>query len=57
MVYAFFPPAPRSQRQVDLCEFKANLVYRTSSRTARAVYKETLSQKQNKTKQKFDLGW
>jgi hypothetical protein len=25
------------QRQVDLCEFKANLVYRGSSNTARAT--------------------
>ena len=27
-------PALGRQRQVDLCEFKANLVYKTSSRTA-----------------------
>ena len=25
------------QRQTDLCEFEANLVYRMSSRTARAI--------------------
>ena len=38
------------QRQVDLCEFKASLVYKASSRTANI---EILSQiKQNKTKQK-----
>ena len=30
-------PALGRQRQVDLCEFKSNLVYRVSSRTARAV--------------------
>ena len=29
-------PAHRRQRQVVLCEFEANLVYRMSSRTARA---------------------
>ena len=27
-------PAVRRQRQADLCEFKASLVYRASSRTA-----------------------
>ena len=30
-------PALRRQRQVDLCEFEASLVYRVSSRTARAT--------------------
>ena len=30
-------PALRRQRQVDLCEFEASLVYKASSRTARAV--------------------
>ena len=30
-------PALRRQRQVDLCEFEASLVYRASSRTVRAV--------------------
>ena len=30
-------PAHGRQRQVDLCEFEASLVYRASSRTARAV--------------------
>ena len=30
-------PALRKQRQVDFCEFKASLVYRVSSRTARTV--------------------
>jgi hypothetical protein len=30
-------PALRRQRQVDLSEFKAILVYRTNSRTARAT--------------------
>jgi len=30
-------PALRRQRQVDLCEFKASLVYRVSSRTGRAA--------------------
>ena len=30
-------PALGKQRQVDLCEFEASLVYRASSRTVRAV--------------------
>ena len=30
-------PAHRRQRQVDLCEFKASLVYTVSSRSARAT--------------------
>ena len=30
-------PALGRQRQVDLCEFKASLVYRGSSRTAKAT--------------------
>ena len=33
-----FPqPAHMLQRQADLCEFEASLVYKASSRTARAV--------------------
>ena len=30
-------PAPERQRQVDLCEFEASLVYKASSRTGRTV--------------------
>ena len=47
-------PALRRQRQVDLCEFEASLVYRASSRTdptGSKSYGGTLSQK-TKTKQK-----
>jgi hypothetical protein len=33
----FSLPALRRQRQADLCEFKDSLVYRVSSRTARAT--------------------
>jgi hypothetical protein len=29
-------PAPRRQRQVEFCEFKASLIYKVSSRMARA---------------------
>jgi hypothetical protein len=34
------------QRQEDLCEFKASMVYRVSSRTARATQKNPVSKKQ-----------
>ena len=30
-------PALRKQRQVDLCQFEANLVYKASSRTYKAT--------------------
>jgi hypothetical protein len=40
-------PALGRQRQVELCEFKASLVYRVNSVQPR-LHKETLSQKQNK---------
>ena len=44
-------PALGRQRQVDLNEFEASLVYKASSRTARTVtHRNPLSQKQNKTK-------
>ena len=39
----------KKQREADLCEFKASLVYVVSSRTARTVTQRNLSQ--NKTKQ------
>jgi hypothetical protein len=41
------------QRQADLCEFEASLVYRVSSRTARATLRNPISNKtrKNKTKQ------
>jgi hypothetical protein len=35
-----------------ISEFKASLVYRVSSRTARAIQRNSVSKKQNKTKQK-----
>ena len=37
--------ALRRQRQVDLIEFKASLVYRVSSRTARATQRNSVSEK------------
>jgi hypothetical protein len=43
------------QRQADLYDFEANLVYKLSSRTTRAVQRNPVSKKQNKTKQKIAL--
>jgi len=37
-------PALGRQRQADLCEFGASLVYRESSRTARATQKNLVSE-------------
>jgi hypothetical protein len=36
-------PAFGRQRQVDICEFKASLFYRRSSRTTRAIPKNSAS--------------
>jgi hypothetical protein len=44
-------PVLKRQRQADLCEFKASLVYRVNFRTARATQRNPVSTKQNKTKQ------
>jgi hypothetical protein len=44
-------PKLRRQRQVDLCKFKASLVYRASSRIAKAVIQRNPVLK-NKQKQK-----
>jgi hypothetical protein len=38
-------PALGRQRQVDLCEFEASLVYRMSSRTARAIQRNPCLEK------------
>ena len=38
-------PALRRQRHVDLYEFKDSQVYKVSSRIARVLYRETLTQK------------
>ena len=39
-------PALGSQRQVDLCEFEASLVYKGGSRIARATQRNPVSEKQ-----------
>ena len=36
-------PTLRRQKQVDLCEFKVSLLYRGSSRTARAIQRSPVS--------------
>ena len=47
-------PAFRKWRQVDLCEFKASLVYRVSSRIIRTTHRNPVSKNQNQpTKQKL----
>lgn len=50
-------PAPKRQRQADVSEFKASLVYGVSSWIARAAEKSCLKTKQHKktTKQKTDV--
>jgi hypothetical protein len=45
------PSIPRRQRQVDLCEFKASLVYRVSSRTVKATQRNPVLK--NKTNKSF----
>jgi hypothetical protein len=41
-------PALGRQRQVDLCEFEASIVYRASARTARAIWSDPVSKKKKK---------
>jgi hypothetical protein len=41
-------PTLRKQRQADLCEFQASMVYRVSSKTARVTQWDPVSKKQNK---------
>jgi hypothetical protein len=46
----------RRQRQVDLCEFEASLVYRLSSRTARATQKNLVSKKPREEEEEEEKG-
>ena len=48
-------PALERQRQVDLCEFKATLVYRVSSKTARVTQRNPVSKTLNPNTQKFKI--
>ena len=43
-------PALGRQKQEDLCELKASLVYRVSSRTVRTTQRNSVSKNQNKVK-------
>jgi hypothetical protein len=47
----FFFPAFQTQRQADLCELEVNLVYKVSSRTAKAIERD-LPQTKQTSKQK-----
>ena len=44
-------PALGRQKQADLCEFEASLIYRVSSRTARAIHRNPVSKKKQTNKQ------
>ena len=46
-------PALRRQRQVDLCEFEASLVYEASSRTVRAVTQRNPDSQQKQQQRVF----
>jgi hypothetical protein len=43
-------PALKRQKQEDLCKFEASLVYKVSSRTARATQRNPVSKRHSKTK-------
>jgi hypothetical protein len=45
-------PDPGKQRQADICDVRASLVYRANSRTSK-LHKETLSHKTKQTKNNF----
>jgi hypothetical protein len=45
-------PVVGRQRLANLCEFKASLVYRVSSRTEKATQRNPVSKKKTKTKTK-----
>ena len=46
VAHNFLPQVLERQRQVELCEFKARLVYRVSSRTVRAAQGNPVSKKE-----------
>lgn len=52
MVAHSLNPSTRRQRQADVREFKASLVYLVSSRLARATYRDPVSEKANKRRRK-----
>ena len=46
-------PVLRRLRQVDLCEFKASLVYKMSSKTARATQRNSVSKNYTRLRKKM----
>lgn len=48
MVHTPLTPVLESQRQIDLCKYKASLVYIVSSRLARATQRDSVSKKKKK---------
>jgi hypothetical protein len=54
VVAQVFIPALGRQRQEDLCELEASLVYRASSRTARVTRRPCLEKAKSKRKKKKD---
>jgi hypothetical protein len=52
VVACAFISALRRQTQEDLCEFKASLVYRVSSRTAKATQRNPVSKNKTKNSEK-----
>ena len=51
-----FNPTLGRQRQVDLCEFEANLVYSASSRTAKATQKNPVLNHASSPKKDVRIG-
>jgi hypothetical protein len=50
-------PALGKQKQEDLCEFKASLVNTASFSTARTIWRDPVSEKQNKKKELTSDPW
>jgi hypothetical protein len=46
VAHAFNPSTLKVERQVDLCDLKASLIYRTSSRSAKATQRNPVSEKE-----------
>ena len=49
-------PAQRRQRQADLCEFEASLVYRVSSRTTEDIHRNPVSKRKKRKKERKERG-
>jgi hypothetical protein len=55
VVASAFNPALGRQKQVKLCEFKASLGYKSSSRTARATQRKLISRTTTTTTEKRNV--